>query len=89
MTKSATVTVRLDPKVKEAAQAVFDQLGLTTTQAVSLFFGQVSIQKGLPFELKIPNAETLRALDDLEVRRNLKTFEDAGDALKYLGLPDA
>jgi hypothetical protein len=34
MTKTATVTVRLDPKVKDAAQAVFDQLGLTTTQAI-------------------------------------------------------
>jgi DNA-damage-inducible protein J len=89
MSKTATITVRLDPKVKEDAQAVFHQLGLTTTQAISLFLGQVSLQKGLPFELRIPNAETTQAIEDGLAGRNLKTFKDAADALKYLGLPDA
>lgn len=89
MSKTATITVRLDPKVKEDAQAVFHQLGLTTTQAISLFLGQVSLQNGLPFELRIPNAETAQAIEDGLTGRNLKTFKDAADALKYLGLPDA
>lgn len=55
MPKTTTITVRLDPMVKRNAQDVFKELGLTTTQAISLFLSQVSIQKGMPFELRIPN----------------------------------
>lgn len=55
MPKTTTITVRLDPRVKQNAQDVFKELGLTTTQAISLFLNQVSVQKGMPFELRIPN----------------------------------
>jgi len=89
MSKTATITVRLDPKVKKDAQDIFNQLGLTTTQAISLFLGQVSVQKGLPFELRIPNAETTQAIEDGLAGSNLTTFKNAENALKYLGLPDA
>jgi len=89
MPKTTTITVRLDPKVKQNAQNVFKQLGLTTTQAVSLFLNQVSIRKGMPFELSIPNDVTEQAIQDALAGRNLKTFESGADALKHLGLPDA
>ena len=86
MTKTATITVRLDPKIKSSAEAVLSELGLTTTQAVTLFFNQVSMNKGLPFAVEIPSDELLEALDDTASRRNIKTFDDANAALKYLGL---
>jgi len=79
MTKTATITVRLDPKVKTDAQAVFDKLGLTTTQAVSLFLNQVSLNRGLPFDLHIPNAETVKAIEDALVSRNLHQAKNADD----------
>ena len=86
MTKTATITVRLDPKIKSSAEAVLSELGLTTTQAVTLFFNQVSLNKGLPFAVEIPSDELLEALDDTASRRNIKTFDDANAALKYLEL---
>ncbi len=86
MTKTAAITVRLDPQVKKQAQAVLDELGLTTTQAVSLFFKQISLNKGLPFAVEIPNEETIQAIEDGLNRRSVKTFEDAEAALDYLGL---
>ena len=86
MTKTATITVRLDPKIKSSAEAVLSELGLTTTQAVTLFFNQVSMNKGLPFAVEIPSDELLEALDDTVSRRNIKTFDDANAALKYLRL---
>ncbi|MCX6068902.1 MAG: type II toxin-antitoxin system RelB/DinJ family antitoxin [Chloroflexi bacterium] len=86
MTKTATITVRLDPKIKSSAEAVLSELGLTTTQAVTLFFNQVSLNKGLPFAVEIPSDELLEALADTTSRRNLKTFDDANAALKYLGI---
>jgi DNA-damage-inducible protein J len=86
MIKSTAITVRLDPKLKSEAQAVFDELGITTTQAISLFLKQVSLHKGLPFLIEIPNKETLKAMEDAAHRRNLKTFDDAESAIKSLGL---
>ncbi len=86
MAKTAAITVRLDPQVKREAQAVLDKLGLTTTQAVSLFFKQISLNKGLPFAVEIPNEETIQAIEDGLNRRNVKTFEDVEATLDYLGL---
>ena len=86
MTKTTAITVRLDPQVKKDAQAVLKELGLTTTQAVSLFFKQISLNKGLPFAVEIPNEETIQAIEDGLNRCNLKTFENAEAALDYLGL---
>lgn len=80
MTKTATLTIRLDPQLKEDTKKVLDDLGLTTTQAVTLFLKQVSLQKGLPFSVAMPNAETLKARSDVVNRCNLKTFESV-DAL--------
>ena len=79
MTKTATITVRLDPKVKTDAQAVFDKLGLTTTQAVSLFLNQVSLNKGLPFDLHIPNTETAKAIEDALAGRDLHQTKNADE----------
>lgn len=86
MTKTTAITVRLDPQVKKDAQAVLKELGLTTTQAISLFFKQISLNKGLPFAVEIPNEQTIQAIEDGLNRRNLKTFENAEAALDYLGL---
>ena len=63
MNKSATITVRLDPQVKQNAEAVLKKLGLTTSQAVNLFFTQVSLQKGIPFDVHIPNQATAKAIE--------------------------
>jgi DNA-damage-inducible protein J len=79
MAKTATITIRLDPKVKTDAQAVFDKLGLTTTQAVSLFLNQVSLNKGLPFDLHIPNAETAKAIEDALVGHSLHRAKNVDD----------
>jgi len=86
MIKTSAVTVRLDPKLKSDAQAVFDELGITTTQAISLFLKQVSLRKGLPFPVEIPNAQTLQAMDDAVNHRDLHTFDNIDDALESLGL---
>jgi DNA-damage-inducible protein J len=75
MIKTATITVRLDPQVKKSAEAVLKTLGLTTTQAVNLFFTQVSLNKGLPFAVEVPNAETLKAMEDVALHRNVETFD--------------
>lgn len=84
MAKTAVISVRIDPELKRKAEQVFTELGLTTSQAIMLFFKQVDLQRGLPFSLKIPNAVTQRALDDARARRNLESFDSLEELFEDL-----
>lgn len=52
MSKTATINMRIDPQVKEKTEILFRELGLSTTEAISIFLHQSLIQGGLPFEVK-------------------------------------
>ena len=69
-----TTSLKLDPTVKQEAQAIFAQLGLTLGEAVNLFLNQVRLNKGLPFELKIPNAMTQHVLKEAQEGVNMETL---------------
>jgi DNA-damage-inducible protein J len=84
MTKTATITVRLDPQIKKSAESVLKALGLTTSQAVNLFFAQVSLNKGIPFDLHIPNEATARAIEDGLAGRGLQSAASVDDLLSQL-----
>ncbi|MBL1212867.1 MAG: type II toxin-antitoxin system RelB/DinJ family antitoxin [Ignavibacteriae bacterium] len=62
MNKSATIQARIDPSVKKKAQRIFSKLNITMSEAISLFLTQVSLNKGIPFEIKIPNELTEETL---------------------------
>jgi len=86
MTKSTTITIRIEPQLKKESEDVFEELGLTTTQAISLFLKQTALNRGLPFAVEIPNEDTLQAIEDGLNKRNTKTFENVEAALEFLGL---
>jgi len=52
--KSASVNTRVDPLLKEQAEAVLNELGMSMSTAMSLFLKQIVIHNGIPFELSIP-----------------------------------
>ena len=81
MTKSQMIRARVEPELKQEAETVFSRLGLSTTQAITLFYKQVTLQQGLPFAVKIPNAETRKALQDAHDGEDLTEHESL-DALK-------
>jgi DNA-damage-inducible protein J len=63
---ATTIQVRLDKKTKSQAQKVFKVLDISMSEAVKLFLRQVALQRGIPFEIKIPNALTDRVLRESE-----------------------
>ena len=83
--KSAMVRARMEPGLKTKAEKYFDLLGLTTTQAITLFFKQVEIHRGLPFEINIPNDETIAAMKEIE-NGGGKKFNSADELFKHLGI---
>jgi DNA-damage-inducible protein J len=64
--KSGYINARVEPKLKKSAEAVLDKIGLSTTDAVTIFLKQVVAQKGMPFPVKIPNRETIKAMRELD-----------------------
>ena len=76
----------MEPDLKDKAEHVFRKLGLTTTQALTLFYKQVELRNGLPFDVVIPNETTRRTFTDTDSGRNLVVCEDADDMFKKLGI---
>ncbi len=79
MAKTAYLSVRLEPDVKTEAEEILSRLGLSTSEAITIFLKQVALHKGVPFPLRIPNDETRAALN--EDPHNLPGYDDAGALL--------
>jgi len=75
MAKSKMIRARVEPALKHNAEAVLDKLGMTPTEAITLFYKQVTLYRGLPFPVRIPNAATRKALREARNRRNIETFD--------------
>ncbi|VAW42537.1 hypothetical protein MNBD_CHLOROFLEXI01-1467 [hydrothermal vent metagenome] len=84
MAKTATISTRIDPKLKGSVEQIFSGLGLTTTQAITLFFKQVEMHKGLPFAVKIFNPKTVAALEESENYHELKPYNNLNELFKDL-----
>ena len=79
VTMKTQTTIRVEETSYHQAKEILSQMGLNYSQAISVFNNMIVLNKGLPFELKIPNEETRQALHELETRQG-KSFKNV-DAL--------
>jgi len=86
MSKTAMVRARLEPDLKNRAESVFHRLGLNTTQAITIFYRQVELRDGLPFDVVVPTATTKRTFEASETGRDLVVCDDADDMFRKLGI---
>ncbi len=86
MSKSAMVRARLEPDLKDHAEKIFRRLGLNATQAITMFYKQVELRNGLPFNVAIPTATTKRMFQDSDAGRGLVVCENADDMFRKLGI---
>ena len=84
MSKTAMIRARTEPKLKSKVERILKALGLTASEAINIFYHRVELENGLPFDLKIPNRQTLRAMHDVEKKKNLRGYDSAEDMLKDL-----
>ena len=78
--KTETVRARVSHKTKVAAERVLKNLGLSMSETINLLLVQIKLKKGLPFEVRMPNAETRKVLEESAKGKNAKRF-DSVDAL--------
>ena len=82
--KHETVRARIRPSLKRETQEIFDEMGLTTSQAIVLFLEQVRLRRGLPFPVEIPTAETRVAMREAMTPEKLERFETVDEAFDSL-----
>ena len=54
MARTSNVFARVEPELKEQAEIVLNELGIPMSNAISIFLKQVVLQRGIPFEIKLP-----------------------------------
>ncbi len=86
MSKTAMVRARIQPRLKDRAETVFHRLGLNATQAITIFYRQVELRDGLPFEVAIPTPTTTRTLESTDANRDLTICKDAADMFDKLSI---
>ena len=84
-TKTSTARALLDPEVKKQAEAILQELGLSVSKSIDLFYRQVIAQRGLPFELHVPNEKTRKAIEDSRQGKG-KRFYTAQELFDDLGI---
>ena len=57
--KTANVLARVEPDVKEQAESILTALGIPASNAINMFYKQIILQRGLPFEVKMPAVRPL------------------------------
>jgi DNA-damage-inducible protein J len=71
--KTGMIRARIDPVLKDRAETILNKLGLNASDAIRLFYTQITLTDGLPFPVKMPNAETIEAM----------RAADAGEVTRY------
>ena len=84
MSKTATIQTRINPELKRKAQAIFNKLNLSMSEAISLYLTQVTLHRGIPFEIKIPNELTLNTLKNIEKGKNLNEVSSVDELFEEL-----
>jgi DNA-damage-inducible protein J len=84
MAKTATIQTRVDPKIKRNAQKILGMLNISMSEAISLYLTQITLNKGIPFEIKIPNKITAKTLQESENGKNLHKVSDIDELFEEL-----
>jgi DNA-damage-inducible protein J len=80
---TTNLNFRIDADLKRQAEQIFTELGLTMSTALTVFLRQTVRSNGIPFELRldVPNEETLTAINDVNLKRNMSKPFDSVKAL--------
>ena len=76
--KGDRIQARIEPELKRSAEAIFSKIGISSGEAIRMFYSQVQLRGGIPFDVRIPNADTLEAIEELNSGKG-ERFESTDD----------
>jgi len=81
---TTTINTRIDAKSKEQARKILNCLGLSMSDAITLYFRQIILRRGIPFDIEIPNELTAKVLRDSRKGRGLHKAANIDELFKEL-----
>ena len=75
MNKAAVIHARIEPEMKSSAERVLHKLGLSPTEAIRIFYRQITLRQGLPFGVNLPNKLTETTLIKSRKGVDVEQFE--------------
>lgn len=81
MAKTANLYARIEPNVKEQAEAILAALGIPASNAITMFYKQIILQRGIPFEMKLPTARPVDVSELSEDQLHAELQKGYDDAL--------
>lgn len=90
MPKTISLHVRVEPKVKEEVEKILDNLGMTSAEAINIYFKQIILTSGIPFEIKIPKysdemLEAIKEANEMEKHpEKYKKYNSVKELMKEL-----
>lgn len=84
--KNAIVRSRINSRRKEHVARILKKMGMNHSEAINLFYAQIELLKGLPFNVQIPNETTKKVLNESKKGKNVKTFATKEELFRDLGL---
>ena len=86
----AVINIRVNDEVKKEAETIFKSLGLNMSVAMNLFLKKCINENGIPFDLKLPNNETMEALEETNkiLNRDIerKSYKNVDELFEDLGV---
>ncbi|KUG25580.1 dna-damage-inducible protein j [hydrocarbon metagenome] len=82
--KTAEIRVLLEPSLKKKSRKILDEIGISESEAVRIFFRNLVNRKEFPIELKVPNEETIKAMEDVDKGNYSKGYTDVDEMFKDL-----
>jgi len=79
-------SVRVEKEFYDEAKEVFKKFGLSFGDAVNIFLAKVALEKGIPFNLKLPNEELENRIKNIEEDKNTKTYNSSKELFDDLGI---
>jgi DNA-damage-inducible protein J len=86
MSKSAYVRARIEPSLKIGAEAIFNELGVTPTQVITMLYKQVLRKQEIPLDLRLPNKETAKAIDEARKGEGVISYKSIDDMFDRLDI---
>ncbi len=84
MSKTSTIQARISPELKKKAQKILRMLNLSMSEAISLYLTQVTLHRGIPFDIKIPNDLTLKTIKGIEKDEDLHEVSSVDELFQEL-----
>ncbi len=74
ISEKSRTNVYLDSHIKDEAKKLFKKYGISLSEAINIFLAQSVYNRGIPFEIKLPNEETMKAIEETREGKNLENI---------------